>query len=228
MPIIRLENFLGISSPPYQEEAFIIVFELNNQNIGFYVSKIIDTVEVNIVVDKETFDRNGLLGSSIIQSKVTLLLDVYAIIEMFDPTWFARKRKSTLKEKKNRSSRILLVDDSQFWRAMEQSYLEALGYNVIVAENGEEGLDKLISGRFDLIVVDLDMPVMDGFELTKQIRANDKVKNLPVMAVTALTDDEDKKKAYDAGVDTYVLKLDKGLMLDSIEILLEKTKNQKQ
>jgi two-component system, chemotaxis family, sensor kinase CheA len=228
MPIIRLDNFLGISSPPYQEEAFIIVFELNNQNIGFYVSRIIDTVEVNIAVDKETFDRNGLLGSSIIQSKVTLLLDVYAIIEMFDPTWFSRKRKSSLKERKNRSSKILLVDDSQFWRAMEQSYLEAQGFTVIVAENGEEGLTKLLSGHFDLVIVDLDMPVMDGFELTRKIRANDKIKNYPVMAVTALTDDEDKKKAYDAGVDNYVLKLDKGLMLESVEILLEKSKNHKQ
>ena len=228
MPIIRLENFLGISSPPYSEEAYIIVFELNNQNIGFYVSKIIDTVEVNVVIDKETFDRNGLLGSSIIQEKVTLLLDVYAIIEMFDPTWFTRKRKSSIKEKKSRSYRILLVDDSQFWRAMEQSYLEAQGYNVVVAENGEEGLEKLLSGHYDLVIVDLDMPVMDGFEMTRKIRANDKVKHLPLLAVTALTDDEDKKRAYDAGVDNYVLKLDKGLMLESIEVLLERYKSQKQ
>jgi two-component system chemotaxis sensor kinase CheA len=147
---------------------------------------------------------------------------------MFDPTWFSRKRKSSLKERKNRSSKILLVDDSQFWRAMEQSYLEAQGFTVIVAENGEEGLTKLLSGHFDLVIVDLDMPVMDGFELTRKIRANDKIKNYPVMAVTALTDDEDKKKAYDAGVDNYVLKLDKGLMLESVEILLEKSKNHKQ
>jgi two-component system chemotaxis sensor kinase CheA len=224
MPIVRLDNYLSISSAPYQEEAFIIVFELSDQNIGFYVSKIIDTVEININVDKETFDKNGLLGSSIIQSKVTLLLDVYAIIEMFDPTWFTRKRRSNVKGKKAKSYRILVVEDSQFWRSMEQSYLEAEGYNVVVAENGEEGFEKLMSSHFDLVITDLDMPVMNGFQLIEKVRTSDKGKHIPMVAVTSLTDDEDKQKAYECGVDNYVLKLDKGLMLDSIADLLEKQK----
>jgi two-component system chemotaxis sensor kinase CheA len=225
MPIIRLDNFLSISSAPYQEEAFIIVFELNDLNIGFYVSKIIDTVEININIDKETFDKNGLLGSSIIQGKVTLLLDVYAIIESFDPTWFTRKRKSNIKGKKAKSHRILVVEDSQFWRAMEQSYLEAEGYTVVVAENGEEGFEKLMSAAFDLVITDIDMPIMNGFQLVEKMRTSDKGKNIPVVAVTSLTDDEDKQKAFDAGVDNYVLKLDKGLMLESIANLLEKKLN---
>jgi two-component system chemotaxis sensor kinase CheA len=225
MPIIRLDNFLSISSAPYQEEAFIIVFELSDQNIGFYVSKIIDTVEIKINIDKETFDKNGLLGSSIIQSKVTLLLDVYAIIEMFDPTWFTRKRKSNLKGKKASTYRILVVEDSQFWRSMEQSYLEAEGYNVVAAENGEEGFEKLMSGHFDIVISDIDMPVMNGFQLVEKIRASEKLKHIPVVAVTALSDDEDKQKAYEVGVDNYVIKLDKGLMIEAIVNLLEKKNN---
>jgi two-component system chemotaxis sensor kinase CheA len=224
MPIVRLENYIGIAPPPEIEEAYIIVFELNNQNIGFFVSKILDAIEVKMALDKETFQRPGLLGSSIIHNKITLLLDVYAIIEMFDPSWFVRKRKSTVREKKSRKIKILLVEDSQFWRAMEQSYLESAGYTVFLGENGEDGLEKLQSTHIDLIIVDLDMPVMDGFEMTRQVRSMEKYKHLPVIAVTALTDDEDRQKAMAVGVDQYILKLDKGVMLESIEDMLEKVK----
>jgi two-component system, chemotaxis family, sensor kinase CheA len=225
MPIVRLENYLGVSQPPMNEDAYIIVFELNNQNIGFYVSKIIDAIETKVVMDKETFERRGLLGSSIIQNHITLLLDVYAIIEMFDPTWFTRKRKSNVKERKAQSKRVLLVDDSQFWRTMEQSYLESQGYTVIVGDNGEDGLEKLLSTHADLAIVDLDMPIMDGFELTRRIRSHDKFKSLPIIAVTALTDEEDRQKALDAGVDSYILKLDKEVLLETIDSILDRTVN---
>jgi two-component system chemotaxis sensor kinase CheA len=222
MPIVRVDNFIGVSPPTEKSEVYIIVFELNEQNIGFYVSEIIDSVHVKIALDKDTFARPGLLGSSIIHDRVVLLLDVYSIIEMFDATWFTRKRRSNLKEKQSELSRILLVEDSQFWRAMEKSYLEAQGYSVITAENGEDGLEKLLAHQFDLVLVDLEMPVMDGFNLTRKIRENEKMKHLPIIAVTALTDEVDQKKAYECGVDNYILKLDKLLLVESVETLLKK------
>lgn len=225
MPVIRLENYLSVAPPQMSEEAYIISFELENQNVGFYVSKILDAIETNVVLDKETFKKPGLLGSSIIQNKITLLLDVYTIIEMYDPTWFTRKRKSLSKQKKRHHFKVMIVEDSQFWRTMEQSYLESAGYSVLIAENGEEGLSKLLSSHVDLCIVDLDMPVMDGFEMTKQIRAHEKLKHLPLIAITGLPDEKDRQKAFDAGVDAYILKLNREEMLNSIEDILEKIKN---
>jgi two-component system chemotaxis sensor kinase CheA len=225
MPVIRLENYLSVAPPQMSEEAYIISFELENQNVGFYVSKILDAIETNVVLDKETFKKPGLLGSSIIQNKITLLLDVYTIIEMYDPSWFTRKRKSLSKQKKGHHFKVMIVEDSQFWRTMEQSYLESADYSVLIAENGEEGLSKLLSNHIDLCIVDLDMPVMDGFEMTKQIRAHEKLKNIPLIAITGLTDEADRQKAFDAGVDAYILKLNREEMLNSIEDILEKIKN---
>lgn len=105
-----------------------------------------------------------------------------------------------------RAQRILVVDDSITTRTMERNMFEAAGYHVKTAADGMEALSLLQSEEFDLVVSDVDMPRMDGFDLTQQMRANTKLAQLPIVLVTALESREDKERGIRVGANAYVQK----------------------
>jgi two-component system KDP operon response regulator KdpE len=98
---------------------------------------------------------------------------------------------------------ILVVDDEAPIVRLTRAKLQSDGYGVITASNGQEALDLLARERPDLVVLDLMMPVMDGFETLRQIRTASQV---PVILLTARTSDTDKLKGFDHGADDYVTK----------------------
>lgn len=101
---------------------------------------------------------------------------------------------------------ILVVDDSITTRTMEKNLLEAAGYRVRVAVDGIDAWTALKTDEFDLVVSDVDMPRMDGFELTSRIRADPKLAELPVVLVTALESREHRERGIEAGANAYVVK----------------------
>jgi two-component system, chemotaxis family, sensor kinase CheA len=105
-----------------------------------------------------------------------------------------------------RATLVLVVDDSITTRTMEKNLLEAAGYHVQVAVDGVEAWTALKAGKFDLVVSDVDMPRMDGFELTRRIRADRELAGLPVVLVTALESREDKERGIESGANAYVVK----------------------
>lgn len=117
---------------------------------------------------------------------------------------------------------ILVVDDSITTRMMEKNLLEAAGYAVRVAVDGVDAWTALKTGECDLVVSDIDMPRMDGFELTARIRADAKLSELPVVLVTALESREDKERGIEAGANAYVVKssFDQSNLLEIIRRLL--------
>ncbi|KAF0221383.1 MAG: two-component system chemotaxis family sensor kinase [Geobacteraceae bacterium] len=117
---------------------------------------------------------------------------------------------------------ILVVDDSITTRTMERSILIAHGYQVEVAISGEDALGKVAVARFDLVVSDIEMPGMDGFELTKKLRAMDEYREVPVVIVSSRSRDEDKRRAIEAGAQAYIVKgsFDQGALLDTVEALI--------
>jgi len=101
---------------------------------------------------------------------------------------------------------VLVVDDAVTTRTMERNLLEAAGYRVQVAFDGAEAWATLKTDDFDLVVSDVDMPRMDGFELTARIRADARLGDLPVVLVTALESREDKERGIEVGANAYVVK----------------------
>ncbi len=102
---------------------------------------------------------------------------------------------------------ILIVDDFPTMRRIVRSLLKELGYtNVDEAEDGQEGLTKLRSGSFEFVVSDWNMPNLDGLEMLKTIRADDALKHLPVLMVTAEAKKENIIAAAQAGASGYVVK----------------------
>jgi len=102
--------------------------------------------------------------------------------------------------------RILVVDDSITSRTLEKDILEAASFDVTTAVDGEEALVKLYEKKFDLVVSDVQMPRMDGITFTSTIKRIDRFKKIPVVLVTALQSDGDKRKGLEAGADAYITK----------------------
>jgi two-component system chemotaxis response regulator CheY len=103
--------------------------------------------------------------------------------------------------------KILIVDDFSTMRRIVRNLLKEIGYaNADEAEDGQAALKMLRSGNFDFVVSDLNMPNMDGFELLRQIRADEKLKALPVLLVTAEARKEDIVTAAQIGASGYVVK----------------------
>lgn len=105
-----------------------------------------------------------------------------------------------------RKRTILVVDDSLTTRALEKNILEAAGYDVALASDGREALEVLAEVPCDLAIVDLQMPRMDGYELTRRLRASAEHRDLPVIVVTSLETDKDMARGLEAGADAYIKK----------------------
>ena len=104
------------------------------------------------------------------------------------------------------SKRILVVDDQEDLRGVLRDLLLGSGYAVIEAADGEAGVTKAKSDRPDLILMDIQMPVIDGYEATRQIRADPAIDGIPIIAVSSFAMKGDEQKARSAGCDHYVTK----------------------
>jgi two-component system, chemotaxis family, sensor kinase CheA len=121
-----------------------------------------------------------------------------------------------------KSKSLLVVDDSATIRTLEKSILEAAGYTVTLAADGMEAWDLLQNEKFDVVVSDINMPRMDGIELTTKIREQASLKDLPVVLVTSLGSAADKEKGLHAGADAYIVKssFEQEILLSTISGLL--------
>ena len=101
---------------------------------------------------------------------------------------------------------ILIVDDQLQSIELFEAYLVPQGYEIITAANGEEALGKLSGNQIDLIMMDVMMPGMDGFEVTRRIRQDNAHRLLPIILVTVLRETEDRVKGIEAGCDDFITK----------------------
>lgn len=99
--------------------------------------------------------------------------------------------------------RVLIIEDAQGIAELERDYFEANDFNVIISDDGQEGLDLALSQEFDIIICDIMLPTVDGFHIAREIRAH---KDTPILMVTAKTDEIDKIRALGLGVDDYIVK----------------------
>jgi DNA-binding response OmpR family regulator len=117
--------------------------------------------------------------------------------------------------------KILVVDDSQDMRAILSMRLKVNGYNVIAAEDGQDGIDKARADAPDLIILDLMLPKIDGYEVCRILKFDDKYKNIPIIILSALDQQEDREKAIGSGADSFFIKpFDLELLLNKIQSLI--------
>ena len=118
-------------------------------------------------------------------------------------------------------AKILLVEDNEMNRDMLSRRLERRGYEVVIAVDGQQGVDLAQSTRPDLILMDMSLPVIDGWEATRQLKGMENVKATPIIALTAHDMSGDREKALEAGCDDYDTKpIELPRLLGKIEALL--------
>ena len=102
--------------------------------------------------------------------------------------------------------KVLIVDDEEVIRKFLKIHLCKLGYEVEEAADGEQALEQLEKDNFDLLICDILMPKKDGWEVIKEVKANSKTKNMPVIVLTAKNEDSDMFKGYGLGANYYMTK----------------------
>lgn len=119
-------------------------------------------------------------------------------------------------------AKILIVDDEPFLREILSDILTLAGYEVVKACNGKEGLQKIFSEKPDIVLLDCSMPEMDGYEVLTQLRKDPKFMNLPIIMLTAISDESEEIKGFSLGVDDYITKPFKSsVLLARIRTILE-------
>lgn len=120
-------------------------------------------------------------------------------------------------------TRILLVEDNEMNRDMLSRRLERRGYEIGIAVDGRQGVEMATAGGFDLVLMDMSLPEVDGWEATRQLRAAPATKTLPIIALTAHAMAGDRERALEAGANDYDTKpIDLARLLGKIEALLPK------
>jgi CheY-like chemotaxis protein len=120
-------------------------------------------------------------------------------------------------------SKLLLVEDNEDNRDMLLRRLQRKGYEVIVAADGAEGVAKVQNEQPDLVLMDMSLPILDGWEAARRIKAQPDVRHIPVIALTAHAMSGDREKALDAGCDDYDTKpIEMPRLLGKIEALLQR------
>jgi two-component system, cell cycle response regulator DivK len=122
-------------------------------------------------------------------------------------------------------TRILIVEDNEMNRDMLSRRLERKGYSVTMAEDGGAGVERAIAEIPDLILMDMSLPVLDGWEATRRVKANPQTRHIPVIALTAHAMTGDRDKAMEAGCDDYDTKpIDLVRLISKIGVQLDKVK----
>jgi len=222
--IIRLENILNVSPIVEQEKMYLILPRHLKRPIGILMSGFIDVVDTNVVLDVTSYQAEGLLGTAIINNIMTLFIDIYRMVEKFDPGSSAPQQQSILGQEDTADdglTRILLLEDISFFRQLIKGYLEEQGHSVTAVKNGQIGLDMMDDTTFDLIISDIEMPVMDGWDFMNNVRNTLKMKNIPAIALTSLDSEEAKTKAMENGFNYYEVKLDRERFLKTVATAIE-------
>ena len=121
------------------------------------------------------------------------------------------------------NNKVLVVDDEQIIRTVLRTLLVKWGYRVSEASDGEQAIEQMLKGNFDLIICDILMPKKDGWQVVQEVRANPKTKNIPIILLTAKNEDPDTLKGYDLGANYYLTKpFTKDQLQYGIELMLGK------
>ncbi len=219
LPVLRPERFLPVSAVAMADEWSVIVIEIDQRQVGLLTQEIQDIIEMDDEIDTRTLPGQGFLGSFFWQDQPVLVLDVYGLVARAFPEWFPN-RSGSVSESGHRPHRILLVEDSSFYRSIEKSYLEVEGFTVVEADNGKEALALLRQQAFDLIITDIEMPEMDGLALCRAIREVPDWRSLPVIIVSSRNGAEDIAAGKQAGADAYLIKLDQNELIRTVQRLL--------
>jgi two-component system chemotaxis sensor kinase CheA len=224
VPIVALAQILGLTAAAPGGPRPALIVGADGHPTALVVDGLLDEVEVvvrplgEILGMSPFFSSATLLGSD----QVVPILDLAGLLSArpilvqtggAEPVQIAAPRRQMC---------ILLVEDAITTRELERSILEAAGYSVETAFDGVDALQRLEQGSFQLIITDIEMPRMDGFELTARVRQNPQWAGLPIVIISARSDEESRRQGLQVGAQAYISKsrFDQGNLLETIAQLV--------
>jgi two-component system chemotaxis sensor kinase CheA len=173
--------------------------------MGLVVDEIVDIVEERLDIQVGS-EIPGVLGSAVIKSKATEIIDIGHFLPLAFEDWFTRKEIASAALTRS----LLFIDDSPFFRNMLGPVLKAAGFNVTSCESATDAMKRLGDGEhFDVIVSDIEMPVVNGFELAEMLRRDPRFKATPIIALSAVCTPASIERGRLSGFDDYVAKFDR-------------------
>lgn len=216
LSLVRLADIFGVDSVlETASEVYVVIIALAEQKIGVIVDYLIGQEEVVIKsLGYYLKSTRGIAGATVRgDGKITLIVDVAAMMDMAKEVKVsinaAMEEAQSSKAKSAPSDYIVLaIDDSNTDRAIMKKCLKTLGVTVLEASNGLEGLEivKNSDKPLDAVLVDIEMPKMDGYTFAAEVRKYNKFKNLPLIAVTSRTSKTDRMRGVESGMTEYITK----------------------
>jgi two-component system chemotaxis sensor kinase CheA len=202
MPLIRVSDEVRVRTEGAQP---LLVFSDSGRSMGLIVDEIVDIVEDKLDIQVGS-DVLGVLGSAVIKGQATEIVDIGHFLPLAFEDWFRRKEMNSGALTRS----LLFVDDSAFFRNMLVPVMKAAGYDVTAVGAADEALALVKKGeRFDVIVSDIDMPGMNGFELAEAIRADARGAQVPIIALSSMTSPASIERGRQAGFHDFVAKFDR-------------------
>jgi two-component system chemotaxis sensor kinase CheA len=224
VPLVSLAQVLGLRARPPAGKVPALLLAAGEERVAFTVDELLAEQEV-VVTNLGSRLRRVLhfSGATLLPSgRVALILNAADLLR----TALGRPVGPSVSEQLSaptiEAKRLLVVDDSLTTRTLVKSILEAAGYSVQAAADGSEAWQLLQERGADLVVADVEMPRMDGFDLTATIRRSPRFRQLPVILVTALDSEQDRRRGLEAGADAYLIKsaFDQRHLLETVSQLL--------
>jgi two-component system chemotaxis sensor kinase CheA len=218
VPLIRFSSLLGqaedggnnteTASPGEHPTHQAVILDSEDSRVALVVSQLLDSRQT---VVRQTGLPQSAAGWSVgaiplEDGSVAVMLSADRLLRRYEPAVFASQPSFQLPADEGPKVRILVVDDSVTTRSMERSLLEANGYDVQIAVDGAEAWHKIRENPPQLVISDVNMPHMDGFQLLEHIKGDAATSRIPVILVTSLDRPEEQEKGLLLGADAYIVK----------------------
>jgi two-component system chemotaxis sensor kinase CheA/two-component system sensor histidine kinase and response regulator WspE len=223
--LLRISDRQGSQNSPAPVAASLLLIIIQNQfgKMAMLVDSLLDERNMMIKPLPKHMQQQSLV-SGMVLSTDNRLVSVLQVPVLMSMAQQQGQPKTTAPEPQiqQNSWHVLIVDDSLNTREIEKNVLEAHGYQVTLAEDGFSGLQKARLTQFDAVLTDVEMPVMDGFSLTKALRAEENYQHIPIIIVTSRAKEEDRRRGIQVGADAYIAKGDfeQDSLIETLKMLL--------
>lgn len=224
IPVVNLARWMGVVEPEgIDKNSRIIIAEFNNILIGFVVHEAkrirrinwADIEPTSFMRDSSQVDGSKITGVTKIEDgNVLLILDLESVVQ--DLGLYEPETKNNIKEISNFSGLAMVLDDSSVARKIVKEALEKMGFDVVEATDGEDGIAKLeelyelyeseLSARLKIIISDVEMPRVDGFHFAARVKDDGRYKSIPIVFNSSISDQFSEIRGAEAGGEAYLVK----------------------
>ncbi|QEW08132.1 hybrid sensor histidine kinase/response regulator [Nitrincola iocasae] len=234
VPVMKLSELINLLPMPVtpkhparsEPDVLLLIIRLHHEKLALEIDELVDERDLVIKQLPPHLRGNALISGMVTtgHNHLVSLLHVPYLMSL------SRRTRSPVSDRSKPESRqtpvrqrILVVDDSLNTREIERDVLEAWGYQVTLAEHGQDGLDKALAEDFDAVLTDVEMPVMDGFTLTAKLRQEERYQHKPIIIITSREKESDRRRGIQVGADAYIVKgsFDQSSLVDTLRVLLD-------